>query len=43
MLSLKVYVDDFAIYFRFDKAADTNDIIRMQVANAYRKLNRRPP
>ena len=38
MISLYVYVDDVAMSFLFDRKKDTEDIIRMRVANAYRKL-----
>ena len=34
----KVYVDDFAISFQFNRNSHSTDLIRMKVANAYREL-----
>ena len=40
MVGLKVYVDDFALSFRFSRKTHTNDMIRMKVANAYRAIEK---
>ena len=40
MTSLRVYVDDFALSFRFNKSMHTRDLMRMKVANAYRELEK---
>ena len=38
LISLKVYVDDFALSFRFNRKEHTQDMITMKVANAYRAM-----
>ena len=38
MISLKVYVDDFALSFRFNRNIHTIDLMRMRVANSYRMI-----
>ena len=38
MFSLKLYVDDFALSFRFNRNVHTPDLMRMRVANSYRTL-----